>query len=94
MYISQMPRQSGRSAFSSSGRTGFISGYQINQNQGGGSKKAGLVPSVGNDSWSSIFRKITNPEYGRCCRVGDLKTTMVFTKNLVRNVDSRPGNYH
>jgi len=91
MYISQMPAKQYRSGFSSSNRAGFISGYQITQNQGGGEKKAGLVPSVGNDSWSSIFRKITDPEHGRCCGKASLATTMVFTKNTVRPVNTRPG---
>lgn len=90
MYISQMPVKQFRSGFSSSNRAGFITGYSTTQNQGGGEKKAGLVPSVGNDSWTSIFRKITDPEHGRCCGKTSLATTMVFTKNTVRPVNTRP----
>ena len=80
------------SAFRSTGRTGFRSGYSVNQNQGGGSKKAGLVPSVGNDSWSSLFRGIVSPD-GKCCTARSLATTLVFTKNVYRPTDGRVGNY-
>lgn len=90
MYISKMPRRSFRSGFSTSSRAGFISGHQTTQNQGGGEKKAGLVPSVGNDSWSSIFKRITEPVNGRCCSKKDLATTMVFTRNTIRPTSTRP----
>ncbi len=93
-YILQtMP--SYRSPFSTTARTGFISGVNTNQFQGGGEKKAGLVPSVGNGSWSSIFRGIVDPTRttGRCCSASKLATTLVFTVNTVRPIDGRPGNY-
>jgi len=80
--------------FRTSSRAGLLSGHQITQNQGGGEKKAGLIPSVGNDSWSSIFRHITSPETGKCCSRGDLAVTMVFTKNIVRPIGSDNRNYH
>jgi hypothetical protein len=89
-----MPRRSFRSGFSSSAHTGFVSGYKLSQNQGGGSKKAGLVPSVGNDSWSSMFRRISDPINGRCCTAKSLATTLVFTKNIYRGTDGRVGNWH
>jgi hypothetical protein len=85
-----MPVRSYRSSFSSTGRTGFISGHQTNQNQGGGEKKAGLVPSVGNGSWASIFKGITDPVNGRCCSAGRLAETLVFTRNTVRPTNTRP----
>jgi hypothetical protein len=91
MYISQMPVKQYRSGFSSSSRAGFITGYQTTQNQGGGEKKAGLIPSVGNDSWASRFRKITDPKYGRCCGKTGMAVNMFYTKNTVRPVDTRPG---
>ncbi len=83
-----------RSAFSKSNRAAFVSGYQVTQNQGGGEKKAGLVPSVGNDSWSSLFRKVTSPVDGRCCSRNKMAQTLVFTRNLVRPTGSRPSNYY
>lgn len=76
-----MPSHSG---FSSSNKAGFISGHKVNQKQGGGEKKAGLIPSVGNDSWSSLFRKIVDPVNGNCCSAKTMATTMVFTKNTIR----------
>ena len=84
-----MPVPSYRSKFSSSNHAGFVSGYQINQNQGGGEKKAGLVPSVGNDSWASIFKGISDPINNRCCTKARLAKTLVFTKNTVRPADIR-----
>jgi hypothetical protein len=88
-----MPRRGFRSGFSSTAHSRFISGYQITQNQGGGEKKAGLVPSVGNDSWSSLFRGISDPIRGRCCTANKLATTLVFTRNINRPIDGRVGNY-
>jgi hypothetical protein len=38
-----------------------------NQNQGGGSKKAGFPYMVGRTEWSSIFINNTDPVSGRCC---------------------------
>jgi hypothetical protein len=46
----------------------------INQNQGGGSKKAGLPQSVGRDSWTSIY--IGNNKPGKCCS----RSSLLFTK--------------
>ena len=85
-----MPVPSYRSKFSSSNHAGFVSGVQINQNQGGGEKKAGLVPSVGNDSRSSIFKGVSDPVRGRCCTAAKLSKTLVFTKNTVRPTNTRP----
>ena len=87
-----MPVHGYRSKFSSTSRAGFISGFQINQNQGGGEKKAGLVPSVGNDSWASIFKGITDPSHtnSRCCSADRLGKTLVFTRNTVRPINTRP----
>jgi hypothetical protein len=38
-----------------------------NQNQGGGSKKAGFPYIVGRDHWSSLFLGNTNVVNGKCC---------------------------
>lgn len=88
-----MPVPSYRSGFSSTARSGFISGVHTTQNQGGGEKKAGLIPSVGNDSWSSIFRKIVDPVGGKCCSANKMAQTLVFTVNTVRPIDGRSSNY-
>jgi hypothetical protein len=57
------------------------------QNQGGGSKKAGLPYQIGRDSWSSVFIHSVDPVNGRCCSLTQTMT-MKFTpsNNLVRPV--------
>lgn len=54
-------------------------GRIITQNQGGGSKKAGLPYVIGRGSWSSIFMGPSGPAgYTRsvtCCKRIDLATT-------------------
>lgn len=47
----------------------------INLNTGGGSRKAGAVPSVGRDSWMSVF-------YGERanCPLSVLQTTYTFSR--------------
>lgn len=42
-------------AFSRSNHHQMGSNYLTDSNQGGGSKKAGLTPSVAIDSWTSIY---------------------------------------
>lgn len=46
----------------------------INQNQGGGDKKAGFAYQVGRSNWSNIFFH-TNNYSVRCCKLGNLKLT-------------------
>lgn len=48
----------------------------VNQNQGGGEKKAGFPYQVGRSSWANIF-------IGRV-ELSGLQQTLVFTKNTVR----------
>ena len=56
-------------------RTSSISSI-VNQNQGGGSKKAGLVSSVGKDSWMSIYIKSCDPlNRNSCCTRQQLTLT-------------------
>jgi len=64
-------------------RTSQISSI-VNQNQGGGSKKAGLPYIVGRDHWTGRFLRTTPP-------LKTLSKTMVFTRNTVRPIgnDSR-----
>jgi hypothetical protein len=43
-------------------------GRLVNQNSGGGSKKAGLFPTVGNDSWTSLaYGKVPGKCYTLAC---------------------------
>ncbi len=47
-------------------------GSLINQKSGGGNKKMGLFPSVGNESWTSVFYgKVP----GKCFTLGCSKTS-------------------
>jgi hypothetical protein len=59
-------------------RTANISSI-VNQNQGGGHKKAGLPYIVGRESWGSMFLKNTPS-------AKNLAMTMYFTRNTVRPV--------
>jgi len=47
-------------------------GSLINRNSGGGSKKSGLFPTVGNESWTSVFFGKTP---GKCFTLGCSKTS-------------------
>jgi hypothetical protein len=49
-------------------------GTTINQNQGGGSKKAGFPYMVGRTQWSSIYFRIS-PTDGTCCKLPGYNTT-------------------
>ena len=44
-----------------------------NQNSGGGSKKAGLFPTIGVDTWTSIAYGTHTP--GRCVTLACMRTT-------------------
>jgi hypothetical protein len=58
----------------------------VNQNQGGGSKKAGLPYQVGRNSWTSIYIGSIDPVSGKCCTLGQ-QMTMKFTPS---NYQARP----
>lgn len=46
----------------------------ITQNQGGGSKKAGLPSTVGHDYWRPTYGR-TKVESGRCCTASTMRLT-------------------
>jgi hypothetical protein len=50
----------------------------INQNQGGGSKKAGLPYQIGRESYTSVIMGNTNVVNGHCCTLNSYMT-MPFT---------------
>ena len=60
-------------------------GSLITQNQGGGSKKAGFPYQIGREYRSSIALKSTNPAFGRCCKLSDLRT-LAFTASISRPI--------
>jgi hypothetical protein len=51
-----------------------LSTSTINQNQGGGNKKAGFPYIIGRNSWTSIYLGGSNP--ANCCSL----STLQFTK--------------
>lgn len=58
-----------------------------NQNQGGGSKKAGFPYQVGRSSWTSIAFGSADIVTGRCC---SLKKTQQMTFTQKNTNQSRP----
>lgn len=56
-----------------------------NQNQGGGSKKAGLPHTIARDSWTSVAMRGTSQ------RISVLKMPLTTTTNQSRPVGVRPG---
>jgi hypothetical protein len=66
-------------------------GQTINQNQGGGNKKAGFPHQIGRESWTSMFLNATDPAHGRCCTLTQINTTFRMVRNISRPVGLRPG---
>lgn len=73
-------------AWSNSNKTRMLSNVSTVGKQGGGEKKAGLPYQIGRESWTSLFLHSTAPVTGRCCNLGKVNTTMIFTKNTVRPI--------
>jgi hypothetical protein len=48
----------------------------VNQNQGGGNKKAGFPYQVGRSSWTSVHFNMTNPVTGSCCKLKSLQMNL------------------
>ena len=60
----------------------------VNQNSGGGSKKAGFPYQIGRNSWSSIYIDACDPSHDRelkCCTLDMMKKPEVS-----KNSQSRP----
>jgi len=81
---------SARNPFRTSSQSKMGSNAITDINQGGGSKKAGFPYMIGRESWASIFIRGSDPISNRCCTLGNLRTTLVFTKNTVRPINSDP----
>jgi hypothetical protein len=59
----------------------------INQNQGGGDKKAGFPYQIGRDQWASIFFDTCNPlASGGCCNLKNLQFTKLPLANISRPI--------
>ena len=48
----------------------------VNQNQGGGNKKAGFPYQVGRSSWTTVAFNMTNPVSGNCCQLKSMQMTL------------------
>jgi hypothetical protein len=51
----------------------------VNQYQGGGNNKPGLLPQVGRSSWTSVAYDANGIPQGRCCKQSSL-VRMSFTR--------------
>lgn len=71
--------------FSRSNHAKMMSSAITDQNQGGGDKKAGLVPRVAKDHWFAIYSKPAS--------VGVMSMTMFPHTRQNRPVYGRPQNY-
>lgn len=62
----------------------------VNQNQGGGNKKAGFPYQVGRDSWTSIAFDSCNPTHidFRCCSLKLYNRTVMPMANFSRPIGS------
>jgi hypothetical protein len=60
-----------------------LSGLSINQDSGGGSKKAGFPPIVARDSWVSIYYKSNAVN---CCKLYNLQSNLIGRVNISRGV--------
>jgi hypothetical protein len=57
-----------------------------NQNQGGGSKKAGFPYIVGRTQWSSIFINNTDPVHGNCCTLKSYQNVRFPLASMSHNI--------
>jgi len=74
--------------YSSSKKTRHISSI-VNQNSGGGSKKAGFPYQIGRNSWSSIYINACDPSHNRelkCCTLNMMKEPKVSTTSQTRPI--------
>ena len=53
-------------------------GQTVNQNQGGGNKKAGFPYQIGRTMWTNIALN-TNIATGKCCKLSSVNS-LIFTK--------------
>ena len=74
--------------YSSSKKTSRISSL-VNQNSGGGSKKAGFPYQIGRNSWSSIYIDACDPSHKRdfkCCTLDMMKKPEKSTTSQTRPI--------
>lgn len=57
-----------------------------NQNQGGGSKKAGFPHTIGRDSWTSVYLQSVATISGNCCNLKKTNTNLRLTYTANQNL--------
>lgn len=62
----------------------------VNQNQGGGEKKAGFPYQVGRTSATSLAFNMTNPINGHCCKLKAFNTGVFPFVRISRPIGTRP----
>lgn len=62
----------------------------VNQNQGGGSKKAGFPYLVGRTTAVSVAFNMTNPVSGHCCKLSSFNTTVFPLARFSRPIGTMP----
>lgn len=75
----------------SSNRARHISSI-TNQNQGGGSKKAGFPYQVGRSSWTGIAFNSLNPITGNCCNLKSYNYSLMPLANISRPIGRNTNN--
>jgi len=58
----------------------------LNQNQGGGNKKAGFPQMVGRETNTSIAFNNTNVVLGKCCKLTSFQSPVRMRMNITRGV--------
>ena len=61
----------------------------VNQNQGGGEKKAGFPYQIGRTTATSIAFHMTDPIYGRCCKLSKFNTGVYPFVRISRPIGTR-----
>ena len=74
--------------FRSSNRNRMGSNAIVDQNQGGGSKKAGFPYQIGRGWQTSIAFNMTNPVAGHCCKLTSFQMNMFPNARPSRPVGS------
>ncbi len=65
----------------------------MNQNQGGGSKKAGFPSMVGREAWTSVALNSTSPVSGNCCKLSSYQTTLFPLTCSARPIGRKTSTY-
>ena len=65
----------------------------VNQNQGGGSKKAGFPYQVGRSTAASVILGSVDPVHGHCCTLPSYQATLFPSVRISRPISTLVGNW-